>query len=59
MFTLPEHEYKEKEREYIVKALEENNYNQSQAATKLGTSRQTLRKDMNKYDTDIRPGIQS
>ncbi|MCK5094252.1 MAG: sigma-54-dependent Fis family transcriptional regulator [Spirochaetes bacterium] len=59
MFTLLEQEYREKEREYIVRALEENNYNQSQAARTLGISRQTIWAKMKKYGIDIQLGIQS
>ncbi len=59
IFTLLEQEYREKEREYIVRALEENNYNQSQAARTLGISRQTIWAKMKKYGIDIQLGIQS
>lgn len=59
IFTLLEQEYREKEREYIVRALEENNYNQSQAARTLGISRQTIWAKMKKYGIDIQLGIQN
>jgi two-component system response regulator HydG len=52
----PMHELKEAEREILLRALRECNWNRSLAARKLGIGRRTLYDKLSRHHITLRPG---
>jgi two-component system response regulator HydG len=50
------HELKEAEREILLRALRECNWNRSLAARKLGIGRRTLYDKLSRHHITLRPG---